>query len=82
MPADYLPVLDTIKAGEWDAVHRLIQAHSDPLACRIHAYLHRQQGDLENADYWYARARMSAPGNSMADELDCLYQMAQTNRLD
>lgn len=77
MLSDYTPILDKIKAGNWNAAHRAIQEHSDPLACQIHAYLHRQEGDLDNAAYWYARAKMAPPANSLADELDCLYQMAQ-----
>jgi hypothetical protein len=82
MPSDYLPILDKIKAGDWDAAHRSIQDFSDPLACRIHAYLHREEGDLDNAAYWYARAKMAAPGNSLADELDCLYRIAQNISFD
>ncbi|MGJ0517034.1 MAG: hypothetical protein ACR65O_14925 [Methylomicrobium sp.] len=82
MPSDYTPILDKIKAGDWEAAHRSIQDHSDPLACRIHAYLHRQEGDLDNAAYWYARAQTAAPEISLADELDCLYQMAQNTPFD
>jgi hypothetical protein len=77
MSFDYIFILDKIKAGHWDAAHRAIQNRSDPLACRIHAYLHRQEGDLDNAAYWYARAKMTPPANSLTDELDCLYQIAQ-----
>lgn len=80
MIPDYTPILDKIKTGHWEAAHHLIQAHSDPLACRIHAYLHRQEGDLDNAAYWYARAGMPIPDSSLTDELDCLYQMAQNNQ--
>ena len=29
----------------------------DPMGAWIHAYLHRQEGDLGNAAYWYRRAR-------------------------
>lgn len=44
------------KKGQWQRAHELIQDLSDRLASAIHAYLHRQEGDLWNARYWYARA--------------------------
>jgi hypothetical protein len=28
----------------------------------VHAYLHRKEGDLGNAGYWYARAGKAMPG--------------------
>ena len=44
------------RAGEWDRAHRIVQAESDASSARVHAYLHRREGDLSNARYWYARA--------------------------
>ena len=43
--------------GDWEAAHQLAQDMDDPTAAWIHAYLHRQEGDLGNAAYWYRRAR-------------------------
>ena len=42
-------------AGEWDASHRIVQEFNDPLACWIHAVLHKIEGDAWNSRYWYAR---------------------------
>ena len=42
--------------GGWDRAHALVQAQEGPDAAAVHAYLHRKEGDLANADYWYARA--------------------------
>lgn len=42
--------------GDWDAAHELAQAHDDADAAWVHAWLHRIEGDLGNADYWYRRA--------------------------
>lgn len=42
--------------GAWDRAHALVQAQHGSDAAAIHAYLHRKEGDLANADYWYARA--------------------------
>jgi len=60
------------RENEWDAAHRLIQSYTDPLACLIHGYLHRVEGDLWNARYWYNRAGEQMPENSLGDELERL----------
>ncbi|UOQ72325.1 hypothetical protein [Hymenobacter cellulosilyticus] len=42
---------------EWNPAHQLAQANEqDALHNWLHAYLHRQEGDLGNAAYWYRRA--------------------------
>ena len=43
--------------GEWEAAHELAQAQDDAESAWVHAWLHRIEGDLGNADYWYRRAR-------------------------
>lgn len=42
--------------GNWNEAHSLIQDLTDRNAAWIHAYLHRKEGDIGNADYWYSRA--------------------------
>jgi hypothetical protein len=42
--------------GDWKRAHEIVQAERSQAAERVHAYLHRKEGDLSNADYWYARA--------------------------
>ena len=42
--------------GDWDAAHELAQAQDDAPGAWVHAWLHRIEGDLGNADYWYRRA--------------------------
>lgn len=43
-------------AGKWTEAHEIVQQdEQDEFACWIHAVLHRQEGDLPNAQYWYAR---------------------------
>jgi hypothetical protein len=42
--------------GDPDGAHALVQDLASPGAAWIHAYLHRKEGDIENAGYWYARA--------------------------
>jgi hypothetical protein len=43
--------------GDWDAAHQVAQDIDDPDGAWIHAYLHRKEGDLANAGYWYRRAK-------------------------
>jgi hypothetical protein len=42
--------------GDWPAAHALAQAEDDAAGAWVHAYLHRVEGDLANAGYWYRRA--------------------------
>lgn len=43
-------------AGDWQAAHRIVQQYeADPSAAWIHAVVHRMEGDLGNARYWYGR---------------------------
>jgi hypothetical protein len=42
--------------GDWKGAHETVQEESGEAAAWIHAYLHRKEGDLGNARYWYARA--------------------------
>ena len=44
------------KKGDWETAHNIAQSISSELGSWIHAYLHRVEGDLSNADYWYKRA--------------------------
>ena len=43
------------KSG-WDQAHKLVQDESTADAAWVHAYLHRVEGDLSNAGYWYRQA--------------------------
>lgn len=80
MPGDQLKALDLARNGHWAEAHELIQSSSDELACLIHAYLHRQEGDLGNARYWYRRAGIDMPDNTLEEELERLYELAKNHR--
>jgi hypothetical protein len=43
--------------GEWDKAHECAQARDDAAGMSVHAYLHRKEGDQDNAGYWYRRVR-------------------------
>jgi hypothetical protein len=42
--------------GDWDAAHSVAQDVDDASGAWVHAYLHRKEGDIGNARYWYDRA--------------------------
>jgi hypothetical protein len=54
--AVYLTALWYDAKGDWDNAHKMIQDVEDKKASWIHAYLHRKEGDISNADYWYSCA--------------------------
>ena len=58
-------------AGDWPAAHAIVQEdEDDATAAWIHAVVHRMEGDLANARYWYRRCRRELrPGVSTEAEL-------------
>jgi hypothetical protein len=42
--------------GDWTRAHALVDELETSDGMAVHAYLHRKGGQIENADYWYARA--------------------------
>jgi hypothetical protein len=42
--------------GDWTKAHESAQQDEGPAGAWVHAYLHRKEGDLSNAGYWYGRA--------------------------
>ena len=57
----YLQALWYDAKGDWEKAHTLIQDMPDKTAAWIHAYLHRKEGDIWNADYWYTKASKKRP---------------------
>jgi hypothetical protein len=54
--------------GGWDAAHHIAQEDDSRDAAWVHAYLHRKEGDISNARYWYARAERTAHRGSLEEE--------------
>jgi len=77
MACDYFRVLNLAKEGKWHQAHQLVQPHCDELSCLLHAYLHRVEGDMDNAAYWYRRARSSMPDNDLHEEFTRLSMLAE-----
>lgn len=51
-----LEALMTLQKGDWKGAHEIVQKHENPHTSLVHAHLHRVEGDLSNARYWYQRA--------------------------
>ncbi|MDH3639726.1 MAG: hypothetical protein OES09_14875 [Gammaproteobacteria bacterium] len=79
MSIDHRKVLDYAKEGRWDDAHKLVQSFSDRISCLIHAYLHRVEGDLGNARYWYRRADEEMPDNTLEEEFARLSESLGSN---
>ena len=56
--------------GDWTAAHETAQEIKDAAGSWIHAYLHRKEGDLGNAGYWYQRAGKPEARGSLDAEWD------------
>ena len=52
----YIEAIDLALNGKWNEAHVIVQELSTPLAQRIHAVLHKIEGDESNSRYWYSRA--------------------------
>ena len=54
--------------GQWDKAHASAQRDEGPAGSWVHAYLHRKEGDLSNAGYWYHRAGKTAARGPLDEE--------------
>lgn len=60
MAIDLLDAVNAALAGEWERAHTIVQQdEDDPLACWIHAVVHKVEGDAGNSRYWYSRTSHS-----------------------
>lgn len=63
-----LLALHTLKAGDWTKAHEIVQKNESRDCSLVHAHLHRVEGDLGNARYWYQRAGEPEHKGSLDDE--------------
>ena len=61
-----------LASGDWDAAHAAVMDDPSPEAAWIHAHLHREEGDLPNARYWYARAGKPEATGDLAAEREAI----------
>ena len=58
-PPELSPLLQALwwdAKGDWSRAHEIAQDVPTPAGSRVHAYLHRKEGDEGNAGYWYGQA--------------------------
>jgi hypothetical protein len=58
--------------GDWRQAHAEVDQLTDQASAWVHAYLHRKEGDIVNADYWYKKARQTRPNISLEKEWEQL----------
>lgn len=71
MPGNLSPALTGLwyaRAGDWERSHRTVQDESSRACAWVHAYLHRVEGDLGNAAYWYRSAGRPVAASALDDE--------------
>ena len=61
--------------GDWTKSHDLVDSLTSTDAAHVHAYLHRKEGDLSNANYWYRRAAQKMPAYGLQKEWEELVQL-------
>ena len=74
MTDDLRLALDRLAEGDWEAAHAIVQDDPSPEAAWIHAHLHRVEGDLGNAAYWYRRAGRSPETGPIDEEFAVMRQ--------
>ena len=74
--ADLPPMLQALwhlRKGDWSKAHAIVQAREEEQSSAwVHAHLHRVEGDLSNADYWYGRAGKKAVKAGLEQEWELL----------
>lgn len=71
LPAPLLALWNDAK-GDWDAAHKCVDRAEDQDGMWVHAYLHRKEGDLSNARYWYSRAGRPPQEGPLETEWDAI----------
>lgn len=60
---------------DWERAHDIAQDIESPEGSWIHAYLHRKEGDLSNARYWYRLAGKKEWIGSLEDEWEHMVKL-------
>jgi hypothetical protein len=74
-PAGLAPPLEALwwaAKGDWDTAHGIVMKEESRDAAWVHAYLHRVEGDENNAGYWYRQARRAVASGPLDAEWDAI----------
>lgn len=69
-------IVDLMRRGHWNEAHDLVQDDGSPLAAWLHGILHLQEGDLEDAEYWYGNANRHFRSRGTLEEELALFEAA------
>ena len=58
--------------GDWHGAHETAQADDTANGAWVHAYLHRKEGDVSNAGYWYRRAGKAPASGDLDSEWESI----------
>lgn len=67
-------IVDLMRQGHWKEAHDLVQDDGSPLAAWLHGILHIQEGDLEDAEYWYGNANRHFRSRGTLEEELALFE--------
>lgn len=70
-PAELSPALTALwwmGKNDWNKAHVLVMSASGADCAWVHAHLHRAEGDLDNARYWYRQAHRKPADGELAAE--------------
>ena len=71
-----LQAIELLENGDWDGAHSIAQETSDNAGCWLHAVLHKMDGDMGNARYWYTRInRLDLVDDDPEQELEQLKEL-------
>lgn len=82
-PSDWslaLQALWYLGKGNWHRAHELAQQQCDSDGAWVHAHLHRVEGDMANASYWYRRSGREASARPAGEEFTTIATRLLTQR--
>ena len=74
-PASCAPALQALwwaAKDDWNAAHEIVMKHDDGDSAWVHAHLHRVEGDVSNARYWYRQAGKPVAAGALDAERDAI----------
>ena len=74
-PKSASPILSALwldRQAQWEEAHEIVQDMDSMMAAAVHAYLHRKEGDIWNANYWYRTAKRKPFQGSLDEEWQAL----------
>lgn len=71
-------VIAQMRSGHWIEAHNLVQSDDSQLAAWLHGILHIQEGDLEDAEYWYDKANRHFRSRGTLEEELASFELAMS----